>query len=353
VDGNISTNSKRRTWEGGYVRKMGDGRDLFVIERRLGKKRFHISTRTHHAKAAYEHLKRFEADPFAYEQEMMEGGRASSTPLRITTELVLEFRKWLLTRDRPTTSKYANEMAHRLADWTEDLKSRDLRRLSLPELKEIIANRKTCRQHRIIALKAFCNWLRTEKHILDRKDDVTLDLAVPQAVPEKRKRRKAVALEVVRAVLDHLAPAYRDCLYLQCHTGWHTTELARFARDPESRIAPGRDGVLCVLQVQHKNGDTTRTPVTDPEAFAAATRIVARGGLPRRMNTALKAACAAAGVPRFTFGVMRHTVATWAVEAGSRPEDVSAFLNHRSKRTTEQFYIDVAVPTLMVKLPRL
>lgn len=342
-------NSER--WDGGYVRTERDGRRTWVIERRVGGRRYHISTRAHSERAAYEHLKRFEADPAGYEQAMRDG--ATAEPLALTVDLAMEFRRWMLERDRPTTRKHANEMFHRLAEWEDDLRGRDLRAVALPDLKEVVARRQTCRQHRIIAIKALYGWLRTEKCVLDRRTDPTLDLTVPQAVPEKHRRRKTVPVEHVRAALAHLAPAYRDCLYLLARTGWHVTELARFAHQPEARIAPGRGDVLAVLQVLHKSGATTRTPLLEEEAVRAARRVRERGGLPRHLNAAIATACRAAGVPPFGAGVMRHTVATWAVETGSPAEVVAEFLGHADKRTTLTFYADAAVPSATVRLPGL
>lgn len=352
---------KRRPWPGGYIHTQKDGQDLFIIEKRVGRDRWHLSTKCHSWRSAMKHLERFEADPEKYAAELRGEGR--SKKLHLTAELVEEFREHLLARDRPTTLKYANEMTNRLGDWAEDLRGRDLRRLDLRELREIVARRETCKQHRIIAIKALCAWLRTEKVLLERREDVTLDLAVPQAVPEKHRRRKAVPVEHVRAALRHLAPAYRDCLLLMAHVGWHVTELERFARDENARIADGRDDVLAVLQVRHKSGSITRTPVLDPDVAAAAKRIRDRGQLPRRLNDALKKACAAASeesvrnggekIPAFSFGVMRHSVATWAVEAGTPADVVAEFLGHRDKRTTLKFYSDVAVPTLPIRLPKL
>lgn len=343
----------REKWDdGGYIRREKDGSRTWVIERQVGGRRFHISTHAHSASAAYQHLRRFETDPFAYEAEMRTG-RPEADAVLLTAELVAEYREHLLERDRPATRKHANEMTHRLAEWAEDLAGRDLRHLELRELKAIVERRGTCKQHRIIALKSFFTWLRSVKFLIERSTDVTLDLAVPQAVPEKHRRRKAVLFEAAVAAMDHLAPAYQDCLRLLAHTGWHVTELERFARAPDARIAEGRGKVLAVLQVRHKTGRTTRTPIESQRALDAAKSIRERGALPRRMNAALRSACLAAGVEPFSFGVLRHSVATWAIEAGTPEDRVAEFLGHMDKSTTLRFYADVAVPTRSVNIPDL
>ena len=52
----------------------------------------------------------------------------------------------------------------------------------------------------------------------------------------------------------------------------------------------------------------------------------------------------------FSPGQYRHSVATWAVEAGADPAAVAAFLGHKSPATTKRFYATLAVcpkiPTL-------
>lgn len=345
----MTRKDRREPWTGGYIHWQKDGRPLYIIERRVHRERFHISTRCHSLEAAEKQLRRFEADPLGYSP----AGDANSLPLRLTAELGDKFHDWQLAKGN--TAKHANEMANRISDWMEDLQGMDLRKLSLRDhIKPALDRHKGSRAHRIIALKSFYAWLRKERHLLTSAQDPTLDLPVPQAVPEKQRRRKAVDFENVRAAAQHLAPAYRDALVVLAHIGWHVTELERLIRDPESEIVHvRRDGVIAVLIVRHKIGDKTRTPVTDRAVLAAAERLRDGGVVPRRMNDALKLACRAAGVPEFTYGVMRHSVATWAVDQGSDPKDVSAFLNHRDPRTTARFYTDQSIPTVTVTVPRL
>ncbi|QQR47796.1 tyrosine-type recombinase/integrase [Myxococcus xanthus] len=341
--------SSKQRWPGGYVHQQQDGQPLFIIERRVRGQRFHVSTRCHNLRSAMKQLERFEADPLGYAPE----GETTEAPLVMTAKLVSEYHAFQLAKGG--TRKHANEMSSRLADWIEDLGGKDLRQVTLRDhIKPALDRRGTGRPHRIIALKGFFGWLRKERHLLTSKDDPTLDLPVPQAVPAKRKKRKAVPFESVTAVASILTEELRDMLTVLAGTGWHVTELERFVRRPESEIVQARRGdTLAVLVTRHKVGDMTRTPVNDPNVLAAAMRLRERGTLPRRANTALKAACVAAGVPAFTFGVMRHSVATWSVEQGAAPPLVSEFLNHKDKRTTQRFYTDVSVPTVQVPLPRL
>ncbi|WP_395831273.1 tyrosine-type recombinase/integrase [Archangium violaceum] len=69
-----------------------------------------------------------------------------------------------------------------------------------------------------------------------------------------------------------------------------------------------------------------------------------------KYTLAIKGACTAAGIPPFTPGRFRHSVATWAIEKGAAPASVAAFLNHKSPATTRRFYATHAVPA---KIPTL
>jgi integrase len=353
------------SWDGGYVSVGKGGRRTYFIERSVRGERFHVSTRCHTTQGAMAQLKRFEGDPRNYTPE---GVEVADTSLRMTTELLLEFRTWSIDT-RGNTRKHANEMYNRLVEWLEDLKGKDLRRLTLGgDLLPAIDRRLTCRPHRIIAIKSFFKWLRTKAALVTHAEDATLDLPVPQSVPEKWKRRKAVGFDVVQAAMSRLGEGYQDALWVLTGTGWHVTELCRFVRQPESEIVliPAKPGeldettdakgnrvrrTLAVLRTKHKNKERTRTPIQDAGVLAAAQRAKARGTVPRYLNRALSAACLAAEVPAFGYGVMRHSVATWALENGASPDDVSKFLQHKDRRTTERFYADVAAPTPRVDLP--
>jgi integrase len=341
---------RKDRWEGGYIRYDGRGRPTYIIEREMDGRRFHVSTRTHTARAALAHLSRFEADPANYRP----GGAAPAggDPVYLTADLSKEFLEWSLAKGN--TRLWVNSQRNRLAHWIEDIGNVDLRKVTLRDhIAPALDRRKSCRPHRIAVLKAFFGWLRKVKHEITSSEDPTLDLPVPQARPEKWKRRKAVEWERVQAAAEHLAPPYRDVLAVLAATGWHTTELARFVHDRDSEIIPvkGSD-VVAVLVTRHKLGERFKTSLTDLAVLAAAKRLRERGTIPKRPNEALKAACRAAEVAPFTFGVMRHSVATWAAERGAHPAAVSQFLHHKDRRTTERFYTDVAVPPA-VPLPAL
>jgi integrase len=119
-------------------------------------------------------------------------------------------------------------------------------------------------------------------------------------------------------------------------------------------VPPGVDDtdaaavLLCPL---HKSGTPLKTRVTAP-VLEAARRLREHGGFSgAHYFRAVKEACAAANVAPFSPGMIRHSLATLAVNSGATPAAVAAYLHHRSPRTTMRFYATHAsaakVPTLM------
>lgn len=323
-------------WLGGYVSKGAGGAKTFVIERMVAGIRWHVSTRCHTERAALKQLERFEANPRAYSPS----GEESDAPVTISLAMADEWRDWSLRRG--VSRKHANEMRRLLDDWELAFHGRDLRALTASDLRRH-AEGAPGEQHRIIAIKSFCGYLRRQRGVLGRADDPTLDLPVPQARPEKWRRRKAVELDRLRAAYWHLAGTARDAFSVLCATGMHWTELDRFVHSPDSTLEKVV-GAVGVITVRHKSGRLARIVLGDREAFDAAARLKAGGVLPTRPNEQLRRACVAAKVEPFTFGVLRHTVATYAMENGASLSDVATLLGHQDARTTARFYADVSVP---------
>src|SRR5258708_25257784 len=220
-----------RKWDGGYVRKDERGREVYTIRRMINGKRYDVSTRAHTERAALEQLKRFEADPEGYDAR----GVLRPDPIYLDKKLSETF--FAYSREEKKNSRgWVAEQRALLADWAEDLRGVDLRRASLrdhilPALKDV-----TSRAHRIEVLKVFYSWLRTVKRDLTLNEDPTAGgaLKVPQADPSQRRvANKAVLREHVELAREHLVGGWRDALDLQTETGWHVTEVARFAREGE------------------------------------------------------------------------------------------------------------------------
>ncbi len=96
---------------------------------------------------------------------------------------------------------------------------------------------------------------------------------------------------------------------------------------------------------KRKSGETQRTRVS-AHVIEAAKRLRAHGTFSRDVyDQALERACRAAGIAVFTGAMMRHSVATWAIERGADPAQVAAYLGHKSPATTRKFYAVHASPT--------
>jgi hypothetical protein len=156
----------------------------------------------------------------------------------------------------------------------------------------------------------------------------------------ERERRRADNIVQLPVKSPREGP-WADALTLQAGTGWHTTEVQRFAEAGTVEPAPKhveQEGVAGVVVCpMRKSGEPQRTRV-GAEVLEAAMRLRKHGAFSREWyDRAVKGACAkidwpdgGQGIPPFTPGMMRHSVATWATDAGTDPALVSAFLGHRS-----------------------
>lgn len=338
-------------WEGGRVWRGKDGKKTFFIRRRVNGKLYEVSTRTHTAGAALEHLRRFEADPEGYSPDSAVGGKA----IVLTAQLAAEFLDWS-SGERGNSADWVRKKKRYLQWWILKLKGIDLRRLDLGTHVMPALDGAPARKHRIEVLKALFTWLRQERHAISAAEDPTYgSLAVPQGRPEQWTHSKVIPRADHDRALSHLAPIHRDRLTVLAGTGWHTTELHRFAAAgaivPLPSTASREHGAHAVLVCpRRKSGEAQRTPVSS-EVAEAAKRVRAHGSYSDpKFREAIISACKAAGVEPFSPGRYRHSVATWAVEQGADPAAVAAFLGHKSKSTTTRFYATLAVvpkvPTL-------
>lgn len=334
----------------GYVRG-----GLFVIEKRIHGRKWHVSTRCTTLRAAMKQLERFEIDPSAYRPEGGDGPE-----LALTKTLIDEFFAWHSTK---TSRPWALNVRSLLVDWANHLKGADLRKLSLVgDLKPHLRGA-TQVPHRVKAIRLLYKWLRTERGLLGRHQDASLDLSVPQAKPAQWKRSKAVAWERVLELLPHLRPDVRDVLEFLAATGWHLSEARRFAasgtiREREASDAPH---VLAVIGVKHKSGKPHFAALVHERHVAVAARLrdrghlIDNGALRKQMLRGFKAVDAArrkadpkaAPAERFQLGAMRHSITNWLAEAGVSVEERGKYLGH-NPATNARFYIDAQRPPVVL-----
>jgi integrase len=323
-------------WPGGRIWEREDGTHVYVIKKQIGGKRYQVFTPATGIRAALVQLERFQANPEAYDPA---GDTADR--LLITPELVRAFLEF--SRDEKTNSRgWVLQQRAYLAWWEEKLRGRDLRKLDLA--RDVIPALDSApeRRHRSEVLKAFCSWLRKERHLLSRSEDATLDLAVKARRPEQWTRPKAIPRASYLRVLAALPPHHRDSMILLDETGWHVSELARFVRAGTIEDVPSGRSEAAILETRHKSGEPHRTAI-GPDARAAAERLRKRAGFSvSKFYEAIQAACKTADVPAFTPGRFRHTFATRAIDEGVAPEAVSAYLGHKSPATMRRFYATLA-----------
>jgi integrase len=326
---------RSRRWDGGYITPAG----VYVIYKRVRGKLYEVSTRAKSSRAAHEHLARFQASPEGYKPE----GEAPRGALVLNLELGEAFLLW--SRDtKRNTSRWVRDQQRALAWWGERLAGADLRTVKTARVLAELQGA-TGRKQLIATLKAFYAWLRTERHAIRTEEDPTYgQIKVPQARPKQETKVKAIGRDEYERALAALTGWPRDALEVLGGTGWHFTELVRFARSGTVERHP-LNGARVLACPQTKGGAPLRTQVGDAVADAAARLLGCEDLDYFRFRSALRAAGAT-----FNPGYMRHSVATWAINAGADPAAVAAFLGHRSQATTKRFYATHAVPA---KVPTL
>ncbi len=367
---------ENQKWDGGYIRIDASGRKTYWIRKQLNGKRYEVSTRASTTKAAMKQLARFEENPSAYLPSGVVGD------LTLDAELIAGFLAHSLGM-KHNTPKWVNDQRKILAWWAGRLRGKDLRQIQAGEMITHLDNT-PARSHKIAVIKALYSWLIKERHALKPAEDPTFrTIVVPRARPEQWKKTKAIpqadylkAREFltcdyafagqaggpyafrepsryvskqgwVKGTPSEFSP-WRDGADVLAGTGWHVTELSRFAR--RGRIARHVSGKWMLECPQTKAGGELRTIVND-DVREAAERLLKHGNFSsQRFAIALAEASDKAGVAKILPGSFRHSVATWAIDRGSDPAAVSAFLNHKSTETTRRFYATHATPA---KVPTL
>jgi hypothetical protein len=95
----------------------------------------------------------FDRDPDAYLTKVEASEKAAAEAVFMEPELVARFLAHLKAEGR--TECYRRNVRTYLAQWAETLAGRDLREVTLQQLKRELAKYTAARKHRIIALKSF------------------------------------------------------------------------------------------------------------------------------------------------------------------------------------------------------
>jgi len=265
------------TWDGGYIRKDGRDRDVYVIRQQIAGKRYEVSTRAFTERAALEQWKRFQSDPEGYDPR----GGVRPDPIYLDRPLVEAYLRYS-RKEKGNTPKWVREQKKMLAWWSKKLHGVDLRGASLRDAIIPPLAKAPGKYHKVTVLKGMYTWLRRVRRELSLAEDPTAagGLLLPAPRREQVRLPKAVPREHVELALDHLTGGWRDALVLQTETGWHVSEVQRFTADGEIEPpSPSQkeQGIAGVLVVLHKSGDQHRTAVS-AKTLAAAGRLRERGG---------------------------------------------------------------------------
>lgn len=361
-------------WPGGRTYRDRHGNTRWQLERMHNGIRYSRRLDARNESEALAELALFERDPDAYLTKAEAARKAAAEAVVMDLALVARFLSHLKAEGR--TEKYRRNVRTYLAQWAEALAGRDLRKLTLQDLKRELAKFPTAKKHRIIALKSFFSFLREAEAVLAPADDATLGLKVPPPRPEKARRNKGYTMteveEVYRATSGWESPklggertdvqAVRDLIVLHSKTGMHRSEIERIARgECDLRTVEDHSEIRGVVRFVHKSG-RVHTQSLDAQTLAAAQRLQLRGGAPADswVRKVLRHTAKKLGRDPLKLGQMRHSFVSWAQLHGRlvRPteapgvhlSDIAATIGHHDSRTTSRFY-DVANIKPMIVLP--
>lgn len=323
---------KTRTWDGGYQRE-----GVYYIRRQVAGRRYELSTGCTQPRAALAHLTEFEVNPGAYAAAVV-----SKPAVPLSDALIERFLTWSRV-EKHNSERWVYNQHRSLIRWQKALSGKDLRACPLPSLLTALDGM-AGRAQMIRVLKTLYSWLCLVTHQLSAAEDPTYhQLTAPQNHPAQNRRSKAINDEQLKAILGHTRGVYRAALTILGASGWHFSELLRFAKGGSVLQTPQGAYVLAVPCLKSGAPGHTEVPA---EVVPYAHELLAHGTLNyNRFREHLKQASQAAGVsPVLRPGYLRHTVATHAVNHGASVAAVSSFLNHRSERTTKLFYATHAVP---------
>lgn len=337
----------KQKWLGGFIRMTKSGRPTYIIEKHIHGAYFKVSTRRNTERGAIEEFERFEVDPAAYVAGLVDA-------LPMTPELVMEYRAWQIG-EKGNLTETANWNASMLRDWLKALSGKDLRRVSATkDIKPALAAWKTSRAGRIVALKGFYSWLRKEKGLVQHHQDPMPDVRIPKGGSSRETAPRDHPYKLVMRVYRCLREDVRDILQLLVGTGWHLSEVIRFASTGEIRKDPtGKH--RAVLVTWHKRREKAVSGLMKVAHVEAAKRIRAKGYTLGRSRLAflMRRANYDAGIPKgqeVFFGDMRHTVSTWAHEMGEDIENTAKAFNHTDAKMLRQHYVRHAVPRATIKV---
>ena len=368
----------RTKWTGGEIRYGADGSPTFYLMKRSKGARPHNAV-GHDETTALAALNEYMKDPLGWLAGHHVEADAASEPVYLSKELVTAYET---ARSQPTDNRIPNSpkwLASKLANlrwWSDALKdsrgrARDLRQVGLkahvlPALegdpKKGVPPAKGAR-HKREAIKDFYAWLR-QRGLVTAGQDPVATLAVGQGGVALAKGTKRVPLSSeVALVANHLlaqGSRYGHALVVSAATGWHDTEIDRFARGghvidgPKHQREPGVAAIL--HNPMHKRRKKGRFYQRVSATTAASARVLIEpNGEGERVGVSIKwykdavvQACAEVKVDKFHPAWMRHTRATKALEAKYDPEEVAkmrANLGHaEGSQMLEDVYAHGMVP---------
>ncbi len=197
---------------------------------------------------------------------------------------------------------------------------------ALPPLRSATINR------RLAVLRHVGHLAFTEWHWVDRP------LTVKLLAEDNERQVYYTTAQVPRLVRKCKLQDTRDMVIIAAYSGLAESKIQNL--DPAAQVltVPDERGrpVKVIDAGTRKNGARIYVPV-HPRIRAAITRAPFNRYGMRWLYRDYKRAAAAIGMPHATFHDLRHTAASWLINAGVDLETIADILGHRDIRTTRRY----------------
>jgi integrase len=246
-----------------------------------------------------------------------------------------EAKQWQPWHPRPL-SQAPEAATEALAEWLSKRRSEPTSASPSAVVVRAVVAKPSTLNRRLALLKAVCKWAWKNNLIADNlSGKITM-------LPERNAREVYLTKKQVKALADASPSPIREAIWIAAYSGLRASELLALPS------ATSRQDTLGVPT--SKTGKPRQVPIAKP-------LIPYLSSLPLglsywQLHDGFDAARKAAGMPHVQFHDLRHTAASWLINAGVDLYTVGRILGHSSTQTTARYahLSDASLKAAMRKL---
>ncbi|MCY1032173.1 hypothetical protein OV207_11945 [Corallococcus sp. BB11-1] len=242
-------------WSGDRTYTATDGSTRWILRKTVARVAHSVTLDVRSEAEALAELAAFRRNPAASQERQDEAQQAhedAAQAVFLDEDRARRFLQHLKASGR--SDEYLKSTRSYLAAWATALTGKDLRAVTGPALKKILATWDTGKKWRIIVFKSFTSFLQDAGEL----DPMVNPGRFLKAPPARRNRElKGYSIEHVQKLYAALgSQTLRDVLCLQAKTGMHGTEVDRLASG-DGKITALKDqcAIATTVTFKHKTGE--------------------------------------------------------------------------------------------------